>query len=131
VRTYLVWRTIINFGLAIVMGTIYQLCGLSQAWSPPPRLIHPTSMNMAVIRPQAMKAPMFGSTMLDKNVPNLCTCTRAPPRDGAVAVDAIGSSSLSHGRDACHVSMWLILHVFGHIAKHSGINFCPFVWLFW
>jgi predicted PurR-regulated permease PerM len=33
VRTYLVWRTIINFGLAIVMGLIYQFCGLSQAWT--------------------------------------------------------------------------------------------------
>jgi predicted PurR-regulated permease PerM len=33
VRTYLVWRTIINFALAIIMGVIYQLCGLSQAWT--------------------------------------------------------------------------------------------------
>lgn len=33
VRTYLVWRTIINFGLAIIMGVVYQLCGLSQAWT--------------------------------------------------------------------------------------------------
>jgi AI-2 transport protein TqsA len=33
VRTYLVWRTIINLGLAIVMGTIYQMFGLSQAWT--------------------------------------------------------------------------------------------------
>lgn len=33
VRTYLVWRTIINLGLAIVMGTIYSMFGLSQAWT--------------------------------------------------------------------------------------------------
>jgi AI-2 transport protein TqsA len=33
VRTYLVWRTIINFGLALVMGTIYWMLGLSQAWT--------------------------------------------------------------------------------------------------
>src|ERR1019366_3854618 len=33
IRTYLVWRTIIKFGLAIVMGIIYQTFGLSQAWT--------------------------------------------------------------------------------------------------
>lgn len=33
VRTYLVWRTIINFGLALVMGAIFQLAGLDQAWT--------------------------------------------------------------------------------------------------
>jgi AI-2 transport protein TqsA len=33
VRTYLVWRTIINMGLALVMGSIYQAAGLSQAWT--------------------------------------------------------------------------------------------------
>ncbi|MBI3407769.1 MAG: AI-2E family transporter [Planctomycetes bacterium] len=33
VRTYLVWRTIINFGLAIVVGLIYQVAGLRQPWS--------------------------------------------------------------------------------------------------
>ncbi len=32
VRTYLVWRTIINFGLALVVGGVYQAFGLSQAW---------------------------------------------------------------------------------------------------
>lgn len=30
VRTYLVWRTIVNFGLAIVLGIIYKACGLKQ-----------------------------------------------------------------------------------------------------
>ncbi len=33
VRRYLVVRTIINFGLALVMGVIYQLLGLSQGWT--------------------------------------------------------------------------------------------------
>jgi predicted PurR-regulated permease PerM len=33
VRTYLVWRTIINLGLAVVMGVIFQLFGLGQAWT--------------------------------------------------------------------------------------------------
>src|SRR6478735_2725077 len=45
-------------------------------------------MNSAVMKPHAMKAAMFGRTMLDKKVPNLCTCTRAPVR-GAAVVDAI------------------------------------------
>jgi predicted PurR-regulated permease PerM len=33
VRTYLVWRTIINFGLAVVVGIVYQVAGLHQAWT--------------------------------------------------------------------------------------------------
>ncbi|MBX9679443.1 MAG: AI-2E family transporter [Gemmataceae bacterium] len=33
VRTYLVWRTIINFALAIVIGLTYQVAGLKQAWT--------------------------------------------------------------------------------------------------
>ena len=32
-RTYIVWRTIINFGLAVVVGVVYQLAGLQQAWT--------------------------------------------------------------------------------------------------
>jgi predicted PurR-regulated permease PerM len=32
VRTYLVWRTIINFGLGLVVGIVYSLLGLQQAW---------------------------------------------------------------------------------------------------
>src|SRR5689334_18114641 len=41
-------------------------------------VIQPFSMNRAVIRPQAMKAPMFGITMFDRKVPNRWTCTRMP-----------------------------------------------------
>jgi predicted PurR-regulated permease PerM len=33
VRTYLVWRTIINFVLAFGLGLIYQLVGLRQGWT--------------------------------------------------------------------------------------------------
>ena len=33
VRTYLVWRTLINLVLAVVMGLTYQGAGLSQAWT--------------------------------------------------------------------------------------------------
>jgi len=33
VRKYLVWRTIINFGLAIVVALVYQFAGLKQAWT--------------------------------------------------------------------------------------------------
>jgi predicted PurR-regulated permease PerM len=33
VRTYLVWRTIINFALALVVGLVYQWMGLRQPWT--------------------------------------------------------------------------------------------------
>ena len=33
VKTYLVWRTIINFGLAIVVGTVFYFAGLHQPWT--------------------------------------------------------------------------------------------------
>jgi AI-2 transport protein TqsA len=33
VRTYLVWRTIINFGLTIVLGLVYSVAGLQNAWT--------------------------------------------------------------------------------------------------
>jgi predicted PurR-regulated permease PerM len=33
VRTYLVWRTIINFALALLVGTVYQWMGLKQPWT--------------------------------------------------------------------------------------------------
>jgi hypothetical protein len=38
------------------------------------------------MRPQAMKAPMFGITMFDKKVPNLWTCTRIDVRDAGASV---------------------------------------------
>jgi predicted PurR-regulated permease PerM len=33
IRVYLVWRTIINFALAIFLGMVYQILGLSQPWT--------------------------------------------------------------------------------------------------
>jgi predicted PurR-regulated permease PerM len=33
VKTYLVWRTIINFGLAIVVGTFFSIAGLHSPWT--------------------------------------------------------------------------------------------------
>ena len=33
IRTYIVWRTIVNFGLALIMGTLYQWGGLRQPWT--------------------------------------------------------------------------------------------------
>ncbi len=51
-----------------------QLAGLSQVLVKP--VIQPFSMKSEVIKPQAMKAPMLGMTMLDRNVPNFCTRTR-------------------------------------------------------
>jgi predicted PurR-regulated permease PerM len=33
VRTYLVWRTIVNFGLGMVVGIVYYALGLQQAWT--------------------------------------------------------------------------------------------------
>ena len=54
----------------------------------------PTSMNRAVMKPQAMNAPMLGITMLERNVPNFCTRTRAPePAAGVVVVAMLMSSS--------------------------------------
>lgn len=33
VRTFLVWRTIINFAVALMLGLIYHIIGLNQAWT--------------------------------------------------------------------------------------------------
>src|SRR5262249_46285256 len=33
VRTYLVWRTIVNFGLGLLLGIVYHQLGLSQPWT--------------------------------------------------------------------------------------------------
>ena len=58
------------------------------------RVIHPVSMNSAVIRPQAMKAPMLGSTMFDRNVPKRWTCEpRPPPPPPLAALSAPGAAA--------------------------------------
>ena len=33
VRAYLIWRTLVNIGLAAVLGAVYQILGLNQAWT--------------------------------------------------------------------------------------------------
>lgn len=33
VRTYLIWRTLVNAGLGLFLGTIYQLIGLHEPWT--------------------------------------------------------------------------------------------------
>lgn len=33
VRTYLIWRTLINIGLGVVVGVVYQAMGLHQSWT--------------------------------------------------------------------------------------------------
>jgi predicted PurR-regulated permease PerM len=33
IRSYLVWRTIINFALALFLGLVYYMLGLSQSWT--------------------------------------------------------------------------------------------------
>src|SRR5690606_39287859 len=55
----------------------------------------------AVMMPQAMKAAMFGMIMPDRNVPNLCTRTRAPPaaRAGADVVVMMFSFSRVGGEE--------------------------------
>ena len=53
--------------------------------------IHPSGMKNAVISPHAMIAPMFGMIMLDRKVPNFCTCTRAPLRGAAVRRVDVGA----------------------------------------
>ena len=70
----------------------------------PSWVIQPTWMKSAVIRPQAMKAPMFGMTMLDRNVPNFWTWTRAPLGAAVSAeVVAIESSDARLGCDPDHI----------------------------
>src|SRR5437762_11196714 len=65
---------------------------------------HPVGMNSAVMRPQAMNAPMLGMTMPARNPPMRWTCTRAPvPEAGArngSADDVIRCSS-------CYENLWV------------------------
>src|SRR6187399_1939478 len=93
--------------------------------------VHPSGMKKAVIRPQAMIALMFGMIMLDRNVPNFCTWTRALVRGAAVvAVEAIWVPLVKQGRDACHGRDSVSLHTIGHVAKYSGSISCPLMWSF-
>src|SRR5262249_18025658 len=33
IRTYLVWRTVLNAAMAVILGLVYQLCDLGQPWT--------------------------------------------------------------------------------------------------
>src|SRR3954467_4975556 len=70
--------------------------------------VHPSGMKNAVIRPQAMIAAMFGMIIMDRNVPNFWTRTRAPERDApeAAAVVAVEAMCvfLSRTSDVTHVT---------------------------
>jgi hypothetical protein len=64
-------------------------------------------MNSAVIKPQAMKAPMFGITMFDSAVPSCCTRTRRLTRWGVsvVAVTVLDLRLTHREGDARHITV--------------------------
>src|SRR6188472_4280060 len=93
--------------------------------------VKPSGMKNIVIRPQAMIAPMLGMIMLDRNVPNFWTWTRALVRGaGVVTVEAIWVPLVVPGRDARHGRDGASLHTIGHVAKYSGRFSCPLMWSF-
>src|SRR5215213_11172822 len=66
-----------------IIGPTRPTLGAPAAFVPNPPIpstgVQPVSMKNAVMKPQAMKAAMFGMIMPDRKVPNFCTATRAPP----------------------------------------------------
>ncbi len=56
---------------------------------------NPAGMNSIVMKPQAMKAAMFGMIMPERNVPSRCTPTRTPFCFGAAVDVVVMMSSLS------------------------------------
>ena len=46
----------------------------------------PLGIKSAVIRPQAINAPMLGIIMLERNVPSFCTRTRIEVRSTLISV---------------------------------------------
>src|SRR4051794_6009029 len=85
--------------------------------------VHPTGMKKAVIRPHAMIAPMFGMTMLDRNVPKRWAWTRRPTPPVAVAVVvvvvvvAIGFLSVKRHVTTVTPDTTRFCNTFGHVAK--------------
>ena len=85
------------------MGPTMPALGLPSASTPKPPSraigVQPVSMKNAVMRPQAMKAAMFGMIMPDRNVPNFWTATRVPPlvrracRHGRTLPDDVGTTT--------------------------------------
>jgi L-iditol 2-dehydrogenase len=86
-------------------------------------------MKNAVIRPQAMIAPMFGMTMLDRNVPNRWACTRTlAPADGLmVRVIVVAIWFLSVERDVTPIThrLEVVCNTYGHVAKYSDTVSVP------
>ncbi|GAA1912703.1 hypothetical protein GCM10009737_12770 [Nocardioides lentus] len=78
-----------------------------------------------------MKAPMLGRTMLDRNVPNLWTWTRAPARSarstGADVLVAI-VPPMRALRERGHMMLTAVNLTNGHVAKRSGSISCPILW---
>ena len=72
-----------NGSMKRIIGPTRPMLGSPAAFVPKPPSpstgIQPVSMKNAVMKPQAMKAAMFGMIMPDRKVPNFCTATRAPP----------------------------------------------------
>src|SRR5918992_1914626 len=66
-----------------IIGPTRPMLGSPLASSPkppiPPTGVQPDSMKNAVMKPQAMKAAMFGMIMPDRKVPNFWTATRTLP----------------------------------------------------
>src|SRR5215203_4604093 len=77
------WAAISNGSMKVIIGPTRPVLGSPAAFVPnlpiPSTGVKPFSMKNAVMKPQAMKAAMFGMIMPDRKVPNFCTATRAPP----------------------------------------------------
>src|SRR5690349_2010276 len=113
--------------------------------------VNPAGMKNIVTMPQAMKAAMFGRIMLDRNEPNFCTATRAPPgrfvsgdvvvmrmplswsrrgcprrgdlgRDGLGRLLGVGRSLSGQGRPGER------LRVVGRVPREGGADICECRW---
>ena len=92
--------------MKVIIGPTRPTLGSPAAFVPNPPSpstgIQPVSMKNAVMNPHAINAAMFGMIIPDKNVPNRCTATRAPP-DLLAAVPRHSrpcSASMPSGRHA-------------------------------
>ena len=69
--------------MKVIIGPTSPVFGSPAAFVPNPPIpstgVNPFSIKNAVINPHAINAAMFGIIIPDKNVPNFCTATRAPP----------------------------------------------------
>src|SRR5215217_7899193 len=69
--------------MKVIIGPTRPVWGSPAAFVPNPPIpstgVKPFSMKNAVMKPQAMKAAMFGMIIPERNVPNFWIATRAPP----------------------------------------------------